>query len=424
MTRILSILLLITLNINVYAQKNAYYKRVFVDAEYFLLYEEYKDALPLYQELHKAFPDNNNYNYRIALCYLNISNQKKKSLKYFELALSNITDNYKEGFFTEKKAPIETYLHYGKALRIQHKFNEADSILNIYKGLLIQRNENTALVDKELESITYAREMIASPRLHQIKSVGRNINTRNSETNPVTDSTGQTMIFTSVQKFYSAILISRKDTGFWENPINLNAQLFADGGIKTVGLSSEGNVLILARNDNDIYNLYYSHYNKSKNSWAPITKFPKEINSKSGENYGSLTPNADTLYFSSCRPGGYGGFDIYYSVKNAEGNWSNPINMGANVNTSGDEIAPFISKNGQKLFFSSNGHKTMGGFDLFYSTRINNDWAKPINFGYPLNTCDDDTYLFPIGNGDEGFFHREMEDTKGEADIYHVRIAY
>lgn len=422
--RLITALLILTVNINVFAQKNSYYKRVFVDAEYFLLYEEYNDALPLYQELHKAYPSNCNYDYRIGLCYLNTPGQKQKAVQYLAAAINNTNSNYKEGFFTENKAPLEAYLYYGKALRIQHQFDKADSVLNTYKTLLMQENESTIIVDRELESIALARQMMASPKPHTITSVGRNINTQNSETHPISDSSGRTMIYTSVQKFYNAILISHKDTGFWKNPTNLNTQLLADGEIRTVGISPGGNVLILARNDNDTYHLYYSHFDKSHNTWAPITRFPKEINSRNDENYGSLTQNADTLYFSSRRPGGYGGFDIYYSVKNAEGNWSNPINMGSKVNTCDDEIAPLVSKNGNKLFFSSNGHKTMGGYDLFYSNRYNQEWQTPINFGYPINTCDDDIYLFPIGNGNEAFFHREMDDTKGGTDIYHVKIYY
>lgn len=420
----LIILFFLLINTGVLAQKSSYYKRVFVDAEYFLLYEEYSDALPLYQELHKAYPANNNYIYRIALCYLNISNQKDKSLKFFDIATKNTVDSYNEGFFTERNAPIEAFYYYGIALRIQQQFDSADSILLVYKNLLIKKNQSTKTVDRELESIVLAREMIANPKQHKIKSVGRNINTRNSETNPLSNSTGTSMIYTSIQKFYNAILISQKDTTYWKNPTNLNAQLFADGGIKTVGISPNGSVLILARNDNDIYNLYYSNYDKNRNQWLPITKFPKEINSRSGENYGSLSQNADTLYFSSARPGGYGGFDIYMSIKNTEGNWSNPINLGSKVNTSYNEIAPFVTQDGKRLVFSSNGHKTIGGYDLFYSTRDTREWQSPINFGYPLNSCDDDTYLFPIGNGNEAFFHREMQDTKGESDIYHVIIDY
>lgn len=422
-TRLLPIFVLVFIINTVSGQKNAYFKRVFVDAEYYLLYEEYRDALPLYQEIYKAFPDNNNLAYRIGLCYLNIPNEKGKSISYFEKAAKNITNDYKEGYFTETKAPRETHLYFGRALRISGDFDKALQEFTTYKNLLKSEDiHELRIVDKEIESIAFAQEMISKPRNHSIQSVGRNIRTRFPEINPLTDSTGNVLIYTSVQRFYNAILISQRDTDFWSNPLNLNAQLYADGNIHTVGISSNGAILILSRNDNEAANLYYSTYDKTKNKWDPITKFPKEINSKSWENFGSLSANGDTLYFSSNREGGFGGFDIYMSIKTITGEWTNPINLGKNINTPFDEIAPFVTENSQKLFFSSNGHQTMGGYDLLYSNKNNGSWDLPTNLGYPLNTTDDDTFLFPEGDGNQGYLSKPNDN--GEEDIYYVKIDF
>lgn len=403
------------------AQKSAYYRRIFVDAEYYLLYEEYRDALPLYQEIYKTYPSNNNIAYRIGLCYLNIPNEKQKSLPYFEKAITAITDSYKEGYFTEVNAPREAYLHYGRALRILGQFDKAQKAFETYQGILKPGDlTELRIVRKELESLSYAREMIARPKKHTITPVGRNISTRFPEINPVSDSSGNTLVYTSVQRFYNAILISNRGNEFWNNPLNLNPQLYADGQIRTVGITSNGNILLLSRNDNDIYNLYYSTYNKETNSWTPISKFPKEINtSKSWQTFGSLSKNGDTLYFSSNREGGFGGFDIWMSIKTSSG-WSAPINLGKNVNSQFDEIAPFLTENGKRLFFSSNGHRTIGGFDIFYSDYENKAWGIPQNIGYPLNTTDDDTFFFPIKNGAEGYYSKNTESSSGDEDIYHV----
>lgn len=407
----------------VFAQKSSYFKRAFVDAEYYLLYEEYRDALPLYQEIYKAFPANHNLAYRIGLCYLNIPNEKNKSLGYFEKALENITNNYQEGYFTETKAPREAYLYYGRALRLSGDYEKSLLAFNTYKGMLKTDEMNELrIVEKEIESVGFAQQMLANPKNHIIQAIGRNVKTRFPEKNPLTDSTGNILIYTSVQRFYNAILISQKDTGFWGNPLNINSQLYADGVIHTVGLSSNGSILILSRNDNDASNLYYSTFDKSKNKWNPITKFPKEINSKSWENFGSLSANGDTLYFSSNREGGFGGFDIYMSTKTALGEWTNPVNLGKNINTPFDEVAPFVTENSSKLFFSSKGHKTMGGFDLQYSNKEGSSWSAPINLGYPLNTPDDDTFLFPIGNGNQGYLSKST--TEGDDDIFYVKIDF
>ncbi|QKG80484.1 PD40 domain-containing protein [Tenuifilum thalassicum] len=402
------------------AQRNTYFRRVFVDAEYYLLYEEYKDALPLYKELHKAFPNNYNIAYRLGLCYLNIPPERSKSIPYFEKAITAITDNYKEGYFTENKAPKEAYFYYGQALRSIGQLDKAQKAFEQYK-LLLKSNEikKLRLVKKELESIQTAKYFLANPFNHKIAAVGRNITTRFPEVNPVSDNSGNTIVYTSVQKFYNAILISNRRNEFWNNPLNLNPQLYADGEIRTVGITSNGNILLLSRNDNDIFNLYYSTYDKETNSWTPITKFPKTINtSKSWQTFGSLSKNGDTLYFSSNRPGGFGGFDIWMSVKTSAG-WSEPINLGKNINSPFDETAPFLTENGKRLFFSSNGHKTMGGFDIFYSNLENNTWSIPQNLGYPLNTTDDEEFFFPIKNGKEGFFSK-YSNGKNDEDIYHV----
>lgn len=419
-------LLLLTLSILLYfsalSQKASYYKRVFVDAEYYLLYEEYRDALPLYHEILVRYPNNCNIAYRIGLCYLHIPNKKKKSIYYFEKALKGITPDYREGYFSETKAPREVYYFYGQALRITRKFDKALKAFQTYKSLLKPDDvKETRLVNKEIESVHFAEQQLANPRNHRIKPLAGNINTRFPEINPVVDSSGNKLFYTSMQRFYNAILSSEKDASIWKNPLNINAQLYADGVIKTVGISLSGDFLILVRNDNDIYNLYYSKFDKEKNTWSPISKFPREINSRNWETFGSLSASGDTLFFSSNRRGGFGGFDIYMSVRTPSG-WSRPINLGSRVNTPYDEIAPFVTENGKRLFFSSNGHRTMGGYDLFYSQFENNAWAYPKNLGYPINTTDDDTFLFPLNNGKRGFISRIKEDSSGENDIYEVFI--
>jgi hypothetical protein len=111
------------------------------------------------------------------------------------------------------------------------------------------------------------------------------------------------------------------------------------------------------------------------------------------------------------------------STKTALGEWTNPINLGKNINTPFDEVAPFVTENSSKLFFSSKGHKTMGGFDLQYSNKEGSSWSAPINLGYPLNTPDDDTFLFPIGNGNQGYLSKSTIEN-GDEDIFHVKIDF
>ena len=413
------VLFLFTASVN--AQRASYLKRVFIDAEYYLLYEDFSDALPLYQELCNVYPDNANICYRIGLCYLNIPGDKKKSIPYFERAKQFISQDYKEGHFTEEKAPREVYLHYGRALRIAQKFDGAMEAFANYSQLLTSSDaEQKKIVAKEIEAIKLAKQMSENVIPVKFTSLGGAVNSRFPEIYPVVSADTSTLIFTSVQQFYNAIMTAKKRAGIWSYPENINSQTYADGEIYTVGLSSDGKSLLLSRNDNDVFNLYVSVYDTTKQQWGAMVRLPKEINSRDWERYASYSPTGDTLFFSSNRPGGNGKTDIYYSVKN-QGGWSEPVNI-SSINSVFDEIAPTIAHNGQYLFFSSNGNKTMGGYDIFVSKRNGSRWGKPINLGSPINTPDDDIFYQPIGDGSSGYISRIMGQSYGFNDIYLVEF--
>jgi hypothetical protein len=129
------------------------------------------------------------------------------------------------------------------------------------------------------------------------------------------------------------------------------------------------------------------------------------------------------MYFVSNRPGGYGGRDIYQCKRLPNREWSHPENLGPVINTPYDEDAPFIHPDGITLFFSSTGHTSMGGFDVFYSTKVaNNVWTKPINMGYPINTTDDDIYFVTSSDGRRAYYASFRPEGKGEKDIYLVTM--
>lgn len=402
------------------AQKANYFKRVFVDAEYYFLYEEFKDAVPLYLEILSAYPDNANISYRIGVCYLNIPNEKHKSVPFFQNAIKKVSPSYKEGYFTEYNAPRDVFLQYGIALRIQGDFEKALLVFETYRSMLSEQDANEFKeLDKQIQYISFAKEMKANPVQVKFTSVGRAINTRFSELNPMISADGRLMVYTSTQQFYNAILISYFEKGEWTHPVNLNSQMLADGPIKSVGISGDGNTIVLSRNDNDDYNLYTSSYDAYRKVWSPMVRLPKEVNTRYWENFGSFNHRGDTLYFSSNKPGGLGGYDIYYTVKTSTG-WSNPLNLGSTINTPFDDIAPYIDTKSQRLFFASKGHQGMGGYDIFVAHKQEGQWAKPINMGYPINTTDDDEAFFPVGIGNLGLISRLRSETFGEEDIYWV----
>jgi len=164
--------------------------------------------------------------------------------------------------------------------------------------------------------------------------------------------------------------------------------------------------------------IYYSEY--VDGDWTPIKSVSDKINlSTTWESQPSISPDGKTLYFVSDRAGGYGGYDIYRSVKNDNGEWGTPINMGPNINSTGNEKSPFIHPDGKTLYFSSDGWMGLGGYDIFYS-RLQDDgtWSKPINIGYPINSVDDEVGFFVSTDGQKGYFASNKLKGVGGWDLY------
>ena len=152
------------------------------------------------------------------------------------------------------------------------------------------------------------------------------------------------------------------------------------------------------------YDLYYSEYDGFE--WSPPKPLPGKINrNDSWESQPSLSSDGKLLFFASDRPGGYGGSDIWYSVRNSDGTWRDPVNMGTAINTAKNERSPFLHTDSKTLYFSSNGHDGLGGQDIFYSKLDpKRQWTEPVNIGYPINTENDEVDFFVSLDGKTGFF--------------------
>lgn len=164
--------------------------------------------------------------------------------------------------------------------------------------------------------------------------------------------------------------------------------------------------------------LYHSHY--SQGYWSDIESLGDHINSpNTWESQPSVTSDGKTIYFASNRPGGLGGYDLYRINKLEDGSWSEPINVGAPINTPGNEKSPFIHTDSQTLYFSSEGHKGMGGFDIFYSRHDEKgNWIEPINIGYPINSYDDDLGFFASTDGYHGYYASNRFDENNKWNLY------
>jgi len=394
----------------------------FLEAEYFFLNEDYSDALPFYLQLYEERPDNANLAYRIGACYLNIQGKKNLSITYLETASKNMSAKHKEGTVNQTAAPYEALYDLGKAYQVNYKFDKAKDAFKRYsESLLPDDRENLDFVNHEMEVCDNAKDLISKPVAYTEENVGEPFNDEKPDFNPVISADGKSFAFMVSQKFYVAVMVSRLVNGKWTSPVNITPELQADGDIFISCLSSDGKVLSLSKDDNYNSDIYTSSF--IGNSWTPIVKLGKNVNTKYWESHGYISEDGNQLIFASDKPGGFGGLDLYISRK-INGEWGPATNLGPEINTQFNEDRPFLINNGKTLFFSSQGHQNMGGYDIFRSDlQSNNLWSKPQNIGYPLNTPDDNIFFMPTGNGKSGYYSLFKESGGyGEEDIYKITL--
>ena len=292
------------------------------------------------------------------------------------------------------------------------------------RGLLAStRNFDFEYLKLQMEACRRAKKMMDQPVNYSAANIGAPINTPLAEYNPVISGDGKTMVFTAEKKFYTGVFMARKkENGQWGAPINLLPQLGIDGDCQTTSLSHDGTELYLYREDDLDGNLYVSHYRNG--SWSKIEKLGEHINTEYWESHAFITRDKNRLYFTSNRPGGYGDLDIYVSRRQNDGSWGEARNIGPTVNTPWREDTPFLTDDGKRLFFSSEGHYNMGGFDVMVSHRTPQGWTEPQNLGYPINTTDHDRFFMPIDNGSKAYYARYHHQPPGGKDIfkYHVDV--
>lgn len=406
-----------------FSQQEINLKETFLEAEYYILYDDYAEALPLYLRLAGNGLDNAYINYRIGECYLQIPGQKHKSIPYLEKAITDISVSFKEGSFKETHAPKKAIFLLGNAYHIN---NELDLAISTYKkfkeSLDVNDVFNIDYVDQEIIACENAKELMKYPTRIKETNLGEIINDEFANIRPIVSGNENVILYVSKLKFYDAIFYSEKTGSIWNNPINLTPTIKSDGDYYTSSLSYDGNTMILFRDEKLNGDIYYSNFENG--SWQPPVKFNKNINSRSWETHGVLSKDGKTLYFASDRTGGYGGLDIYKSQYNEERNdWDVAINLGPDINTPYNEDMPTLSEDGNTLWFTSQGHYNMGGFDIFYSRKIDeNQWSSPVNMGYPINTTDDNLFFYPVQNGLFAYLSKYSKDGFGSEDIVRYEI--
>jgi outer membrane protein OmpA-like peptidoglycan-associated protein len=200
----------------------------------------------------------------------------------------------------------------------------------------------------------------------------------------------------------------------WTVPEAISNKINTSHNEGTCTISADGNILIFTSCDTsdsfgscDLYVAY-----KVNGQWQQSQNMGKNVNSKSWDSQPSLSADGRILFFSSNRRGGYGGNDIWYSLRGSDGSWMEAKNLGSIINTANDEVSPFIYFNNESLFFASNGHEGFGGMDLFVSRVVHGEFTKPENLGYPINDQQDQFSLFITAQRDYAYYTESHFDGK------------
>jgi outer membrane protein OmpA-like peptidoglycan-associated protein len=413
-----------------WAGADAELKRKFTDAEIFFADSNYASALPLYLDILNSKTDNANLKYKIGVCYLHSSNEKNKAFEYLDFATKNTSDNCDESSFKEKNAPVICFKYYADALLLNYRPKDALTYYERFKEY-IPDNDKVMIteVTQKMEYCYNAIELMKYPKNYIIKNLGQKVNSKFADYSAVISADESVLAFTSRREgtsggkmdfrdnlFFEDIYISAKNDTTWNDAKNIGAPINTAGHEATVAISVDGQQILIYKDDQGDGNIYTTSL--SGDIWSTPQKLNDFIDSKSWEPSACFTADGRTIYFVSNRKGGYGGRDIYRCVLLPNNQWSFPLNMGPDVNTPFDEDAPFMHPDGVTLFFSSKGHKSMGGFDIFYVTKTETGWEKPTNIGYPINTTDDDLFYVLSASGKHAYYSANKPEGFGDKDIY------
>jgi hypothetical protein len=387
------------------AQSSKELKNIFAQAESYFLYEEYELANPLYLLLET--PDNLNIKYKIGTCYLNIPGEKGKAITYLEDAVKNASYDAKTTSYSEKRAPLDAYFSLAKAYMINNDLEKGLNTLqtfdNLSRGAGIKGEmKNLEFIEQQMQACKNAIKFEETPVEFSKKMLGGGFTQGSINENPAVSFDGNSIVYTERRGMVNALFYSRKERGIWQPPVDITAMINAGEDCSSCSLNKDGTELYLYKTDVYDGNIYSSTL--VDGSWTPIKKLNKNINTKFYESHASISSDGKKLYFTSNREGGAGSLDIYVSEKDDTGEWGPAINLGNTINTPYNEDTPFITNNDSVLYFCSEGHISMGGFDNFRSNRMGTAWKTPTNLGPPINTTDDDKFFQPINDGRNAYY--------------------
>lgn len=425
-----------------------------------------KYFLPLLETLDETSIITHNLNYKIGFCYYATAPEDSFAVPFFRKYLES-TDVH-----------FEAYYFLGHIAASNHDFDSAIFHFKKFKEL-VENNSDLSnaglseqiieIADKQIEKSVFGKFLIEFPGCAKVESPEGGVNSEYSEYAPVITPDEKKIAFTrrspetlggrisSDGDFFEDVFISdislatipletdsfgnqigdaTMEAEVYTLPINMGQRINTEGHEGAIQFSSDGKKFYIYRKSN----IWISEKKKKETpyvtkNWKKAKK-QKQIKGvlqpKTFEPSVSLSADGNILFFSSEREGGFGGLDLYKSVKGEDGKWSRPMNLGQTINTPLDEDAPFFAPDGRTLYFSSKGHSNMGDYDIFvseFSGEIMNfqdstqpGWSEPMNMGFPINSANDDIFFSVTTLSGTGYFSSNRNGTRGLMDIYKAKF--
>ncbi len=382
----------------------------------------YKCALEEYKILVAKKPKNVEYNYNLGVCYLRADEDKTKAIKYLEFVAQQ--DKYDSQVLFELANAYHHNKEFDKAIKYFEQFNEETK----YKDSLY--------VNQYINYSLNAKEIIKYPLDVKIENLGDKINTPYKDYLPFIADDESDIYFTTKRRgtygnipdydgeFVSDIFAAKtKLNDSWSRPKSASPLINTDLPEEMVAISRNGMHIIYNSDNFGLKDLSITTKPKETSRSFPKAEAISSINgSNSNECAATISDDGAFMIFASDREGGYGGYDLYMAKKLPNGNWGTPVNLGPNINTEFNDNYPNISADGKTLYFASQGHTSMGGYDIFKTTfnQWSNRWVKPKNVGYPVNTTMDDFNICFSKSGRYAYVAQIRPGGYGGYDIYRV----
>ncbi|MBL4755276.1 MAG: PD40 domain-containing protein [Flavobacteriales bacterium] len=409
------------------------FKALFKEAGNYMANESYAKAIEAYNRLTELDRGNTNIYYKLGRCHLESGIETELAVFYLKRAVKNANKSYNPNSYTERNVPLSAYFYLGRAYHLINKFDKAIVQYEKCALLLPRKHALQTEIARHIAMCSYGKIQIINKLNVEVRNLTNGINSKYDDMAPVVSEDETMLLFSSKRKeatgneadneskYKADIYVSFSENGKWGAPMALSTTINTTHEEVASSLSPDGQELFFYQDKEENGNIFHSFF--LGDDWSKPEMLGDNVNGASWDSQSAISADGQILYFVSDRDGGFGGKDIYRCNKLPNGDWAKAENLGPKINTPYDEVTPFLHPNGRILFFSSNGHQTIGGLDVFF-TEIDEvtGFGHPVNVGYPINSTADDSHYSLNSEGRRAYFSSFTNTGIGASDIYEAEF--